>query len=458
MHADNPKCDVGMFEKENVSLGRSPLKILTLCGLTVFSFASRGQSVIGVNPMGALRPPGSTPLPFERGTSDLLAGPWDVTSQMSGYLGNLRYGPFWIHPRISYQFLHGTGLARFQKAGESGATELHTFSPGVAIELGDHWNIDYEAGLHEYVDPTLRDNVSHTLALTGRFTLQDWVFSFRQGYSQNAEILVDTAAQTTQQIHTTALSTHYSHSETLSYDFGVNQMIRLSPTYSDYSNWSTMEWINYALAPKVSTGLGFGIGYSSIGQSQFRPGVPSTSFVSEQVQGRVVVTPSDKVSLSASGGLEFQQTLRKYGENLVNPVFSLTASYQPLEQTVFSISGSRALSGGYFAGESSQVTAINLGVRQRLLGKLHLDLAGGYQQTEYQSLFLFPIDQQLFQFQNQGRNRGLSFQSRLSATLFQSFAVGVFYRYSENESNSNLFGRQFSYNSSQVGVDVGIRF
>jgi hypothetical protein len=111
-------------------------------------------------------------------------------------------------------------------------------------------------------------------------------------------------------------------------------------------------------------------------------------------------------------------------------------------------------------------TGVTADLNQRLLGKLSLDLNGGYSTTKY--LSSTSLSNQIGY--GAGRNDNYySFNARLSCPLLKRGTVSVFYQYSENSSsqtrylqyyqhNVPLSQSAFAYTSSQVGIEIGYRY
>ena len=219
-----------------------------------------------------------------------------------------------------------------------------------------------------------------------------------------------------------------------------------------------MDWLNYQFWPRLNAGLGVGLGYTT------QDGSPDS--INEQYQARVNWRATDKISFQLSGGLQDQQYLSGGAGDLVTPIFGATIQYQPFEQTRFSVSASRTVSPASFQNQTTESTGISADLNQRLLGKLYLDLSGGYATTKF--LSLATLANQI----GYGTGRtddSYSFSARLSCPLLKRATVSVFYQYSDNSSsqtgylqyyqtNIPLSQSAFAYTSTQVGFEIGYRF
>jgi hypothetical protein len=211
-------------------------------------------------------------------------------------------------------------------------------------------------------------------------------------------------------------------------------------------SWSTMDWLNYQFEPRFNAGLGAGFGYTIQDNS------PDSIY--EQYQARVKWRATDKISFQLSGGLHDQQYLSGGAGDLLSPIFDATIQYQPFEQTRISLSASGSVSASYFQNQVTENTGVSADLNQRLLGRLSLDLSGGYAKTKYVASATGPSTAA-------GRNDDVySFSARLTCPLLKRGSVSAFYAYSENSSSQSGFtsGSGFGYTSTQVGFEFRWRY
>ena len=258
---------------------------------------------------------------------------------------------------------------------------------------GDHWTLDYTPTLYFYSSSRFQNTVDHSVQLGWGMAYGDWFFSGSQGFASTSDPNVETAAQTGQKTYSTALNAAYQFNDKMSLDMGLSQNLDYIGNGASATNylqnlansksWSTMEWLNYQFWPRLNAGLGAGFGYT------VQDGSPDS--INEQYQAWVNWRATDKISFQLSGGLEDQQYLSGGASALVTPIFGATIQYQPFEQTRFSVSASRTVSPASFQNQTTKSTGISAGLNQRLLGRLYLDLSGGYNTTKFvASAFGFP--------------------------------------------------------------------
>jgi hypothetical protein len=162
----------------------------------------------------------------------------------------------------------------------------------------------------------------------------------------------------------------------MSLDLALNQNIVSADQFSSYSEWSTMDWLNYQFWPRLNAAVGVGGGHDNEDAS------PDMTF--EQLQGQVNWRATDKISFQLHGGVEDRQFLSGGAADLINTVFGATVQYQPFEQTKISLTGERVVSASYLQNNQvTESTGISVSLNQRLVKKLSLDLSGGYQTVKY---------------------------------------------------------------------------
>jgi hypothetical protein len=380
-----------------------------------------------------------TPSGTGAGASNLLAQPF-------------QFGPLVVRPHVLYRFLYGTGIS--WSPGQQQDMIVQQLSPGVLFDVGDHWTLDYTPTLNFYSSRDLKNTVDQSGQLGWGTAYDRWFFNVSQGISITSDPQVQTAAQTDQQNYSTAASASYQFNDNMSADLGLSQGFNIvsgsiSTNYllnlASSRSWSTTDWLNYAFWPWLNVGIGAGFGYNQ------QDGSPDTMF--EQYLARIRWRVTDKISFQLTGGLQDQHTLDGGTGDILTPIVDAGIQYQPFEHTRLSLGASRTLSPPVFQGQFTENNFVSANLNQRLLGKLFLDIGGGYGITKYIATSTA--------FSTSRSDDYYSFSARLSCLFPKRGTLSVFYQYSENSSSQSGFlapGSGFSYNSSQIGVEVGYRY
>ncbi len=356
-----------------------------------------------------------------------------------------QYGPVTLHPHVSYSFGYGTGIAAGKNNGQD--TIIQQLSPGLTVDLGRQWSLDYTPTMVFYSSRQLQDGVNHAASLNGGANYEDWQFSLMQSLSSSDSPTTETAAQTSQQNYTTALGANYVFNDKMSADFGVNQFFNLVENYQDSYNWSTMEWLSYAFAPRLNAGLGAGGGYT-ITENNSSMGRNNPDIINEQFQARINWRATDKISFQVSAGFEDQQFLASGYSDSLNPIFSASVQYQPFKVTQISLAASRTVSSSdyYIIAQSTEITSVNLSLNQRVLVKYNLNLGVGYIKTDYTSTF-GPVG-------DVRSDDTYSFNASFGRDFLKRGNWAITYQYLDNSSGAAGYGQR----SNQIGFQIGYRY
>jgi hypothetical protein len=184
--------------------------------------------------------------------------------------------------------------------------------------------------------------------------------------------------------------------------------------------------------------LGVGVGYDDVHLS------PDMLF--EQYQGRVQWRAMDKISFQLNGGLEDRQFLNTSASDALNPVFGGGIQYEPFEHTKISLNAERTVAVSDLQNQVTESVGFDGDLNQRLLGKLFLDLGGGYQNIKYVNSASGASSNRTDDY--------YYFNTRLSTTFLNRGTVAVFYQISSDSSTASGFG----FTSHQVGFEIGFAY
>jgi hypothetical protein len=371
-------------------------------------------------------------------------------------------GPFVIRPFVSYQFLYGNGLD--SSPGQQQNSIVQTLTTGVAIQEGSHWTLNYTPSFTFYSSSAFQNTINQNVDLQWGTTWRDWVLGASQGYSYSDNPQIETGGQTAFQTYSTAVNGTYAFNDRISTLLGLNQSLiyvgnsstNLALGLVDTRGWSTMDWLNDQLWPRLSAGIGLGAGYN---QQQDSP-----DSIYQQFQAQLNWRLTDKISFQLSGGLQEMEYLSGGASDLLTPIFTGGLQYQPFEQTKFSVSASRTVSTSPFENETIESTVITGDLNQRFFGWLTLDLNGGYSSGKF-----LASSASLIALSTARNDDVYSFNATLSCPFPKRGTVSIFYEYSQDTSTQNGFVRfgqygfslgssAFSYSSSQFGFDISYTY
>jgi hypothetical protein len=404
--------------------------------LLAFSFSTAAQNVLAPPPIEYSQ---AQPVlhPVTPNQTDMLATP-----PRAGNEPLFRWEGIQFRPHLLYRLSYGDGIQA--RPGEQSKTVINEFSPGILLNLGTHWSLDYTPTLRFYSSSRFRDNLDHEVGFHGGAVHGDWTLGLSQRYSSSSQPLVETGAQTDQENYSTAFNAGYHINSKLSLELAANQDLRFvgehdsTSQLTDTKTWSTMDWLNYQTIPQVGVAVGVGGGYTTMSAG--------SDMTYEQIQARLTWVPGTKLTVTVNGGVDERQFVDSGLPSLLNPIFGLAVSYHLFDPTTFNLSASRAINPSYFFNQVTETTQISLGLNQRLLKKLSLSLNGGYRQTTYKATVSgFDISRE---------DDYTFFTARLTTPFLKRGTAAIFYNSSENTSS----GSDFTFSSTQVGAELGYRF
>ena len=157
--------------------------------------------------------------------------------------------------------------------------------------------------------------------------------------------------------------------------------------------------------------------------------------------------PTNKLSLNVNAGAEHRKFKRSGTASLNRPTYGAAVYYQPLESTTLSLAGNRGVSTSYFANQVTDSTSWNIGLNQRLLQRISLNMSAGRTNSRY-----IPTARNFIAIARE--DTSYSYNVRLSTRFAERGTIGIFYQRTRNSSDVSVY----TFNSDQMGVEVGYRF
>lgn len=349
-----------------------------------------------------------------------------------------RWDQFVVRPHMDYQFIDAAGI--LAATNKPVNTTIQQISPGILINLGPHWSLDYTATIGLYSNPNFGTEFDHSVTLTGQTVYGSWTYGFLQTALISSSPLIEFGGQTDQEYFTTAVTGHHEDSQYISEDLGFYQNIQIFPGsgYENMRSWSTLDWLNYQPTSRFNIGIGPGLGYDN---ADFGP-----DSVFEQAQARLNWRASRALSFQLAGGIIETEFLGSQGaDDLFSPVYSGTIQFKPFAETEFSVYASRTVSPSAFVGEYSENSSVGCSLSQRFFGQIYFSLYGMYSDQEYVSSSVTADANRTDHY--------YSLSPRLSHSFLKRGNISIFYQYNSDRStvagysfSSNQFGAELSYN------------
>lgn len=332
-----------------------------------------------------------------------------------------------------------------------------TIEPAIALSLGgadgvNTLNFVYRPSLFLFLDNTHNDTVQQVVHLQAGHVFGHLSLSLGQdiqvldGTDLNSlndpagnQANTDVQGRNKHQIYNTQLSGSYDITGKVFLSGGGSFSADeyQSSSLASSQIFSGNLFVNYTYSDKLVVGLGGTGGYNTT-----NPSINDQTF--EQANVRLSYNATAKISLSASGGVEFRQ----FGsDSNISPVYTLAASYQPFDGTAITLSGSRnTMNSASLFGQDFAETTISASISQRFMQRFFLGFAAGYTNSNYFSTVSGVSD---------SRNDNFYYiDPSIDFNITRFWTFGAYYVHREDSSSFS----SFSFKDNQVGLRTKLTF
>jgi hypothetical protein len=312
--------------------------------------------------------------------------------------------------------------------------------------------LDYMPSVILFVDHSGDDAVEHLILLEGQYRFSRLTLNLSQevaildGANLNSTLdttgllaNLDVSARTRLNLFVTRLRANYELTGKL---FLTGEFDASIYDYHDFISSQIISgglYINYIVTPKLTVGVGGTFGWDFVED-------PNVDQTFQQANFRINYQATGKLGLSASAGVEVRQ-FDDHRSDYVSPVFELGAIYRPFAGTTITLTGGRRiLNSGFFANQDFATTYVVGRVQQRLLRRVYLGLAVGYENSDYFATTSGVIA---------NREDDYYFiEPSVDVLITRWLSVGAYYLHRQDCSNIDFF----SFYDNQVGVRATFRF
>lgn len=331
--------------------------------------------------------------------------------------------------------------------------------PMLTVGVGDiegrsenYLRLDYMPSIILFADHSNQDAVQHLILLEGQYRFSRLTLTLSQevdildGTNLNSTVdttglfaNLDVSGRTRLNLFVTRLRANYDLTGKL---FLTGEFDASIYDYPDFISSQMVSWglyVNYNVTGKLTLGVGGTFGLDFVED-------PSVDQTFEQANFRINYQATGKLGLSASAGVEVRQ-FDGHRSDYVSPVFELGAIYRPFDGTTVTLTaGRRILNSGFFVNQDFGTTYVVGRVQQRLLRRVNLGLAVGYENSDY-----FATTSGV----SAPRNDDYFFiEPSVDVLITRWLSVGAYYLHREDSSNLSFF----SFYDNQVGVRATFRF
>lgn len=283
-------------------------------------------------------------------------------------------GPVAVRPRLLYRYLNAEGLPFGNRRI---ASEIKTITPGIEVDLGNHWSADYSPTWTYYTARALRDTVDQSAGLKGTASGERWNLNFSESFNLAAPTLVETAQQTKERIWATALAGTYDFDSHLGAAVNASLNEHYGDLFPDTREWSTENWLTVHLSNHLTVALGPGAGYVEI------VGRPDMTY--ERYLARIDWQANARLFVNLKGGVENRHSRATNGKDMSSPLLEFAVDYLPFEPTRIALAYSQTVQNSYFQDQVTRSSSWSARLEQRLLGHLYTSVSWTHQETKYAS-------------------------------------------------------------------------
>jgi hypothetical protein len=422
---------------------KAVLPAAALLGAGVTSFA---QSVIMSLPEEPLN------APVVRQAQEAAQAPSDSRPAPSGRL--FSYGPVSLRTNLMYRFLKAEGLPSGARTIDS---DIQTITPTISLDFGSHWSVAYIPSWIYYSAHELDDTFDQAANIRGAVIGQVWTLLFNQDYSHTSPTLYETGRQTTQEVWSTSVSGSRSIGSRSRLDLN-GALVQNYPDFGkETRDWTTTDWFTVQVTPGLHVGVGPTFGYTEV--------INAPDMTYQRYMGRVGFSPTNKLSLSVDGGMEYRQTNSSASKDLKNPIIDASLNYRPFETTAVSLTYAHTVNPSLYDDQVSVGARWNLHFEQRLLVHFYFSADWSRSDTEYQGTSTVtpapvppdPTDPNSPPFipSKPGRKDTIdTFNCRLTTKILKRATIALTYQQTENQSSQLLFDTS----SKQYGIEINCAF
>jgi hypothetical protein len=380
-------------------------------------------------------------------------------------------GPLDLHARATALFYYDNNISLYdQQTVTDGITTTHrapplgddfilSVSPGVVVTkattLQDSrtaFSLDYSPSFIFFVKNNKENSIDQMVRFNAGYAFTKLTLGVAQDYVSTAGGVVDVGSRVNQDNYRTTANARYELTEKTFLQADGSYHITDYQTLSDSEEWSASTTVNYQFSPKTTLGLGLTVGQLFVteeSQSQYITTNKTNTVTRTTTQTQTYVGPTLRASYKTSEKTDISLSLggewRFYTDDSTSfgPVFTLTGSYYPSERTSLSLEAHRLeQNSAVLDGQNYISTGVSIAIRQKLRERL-----SGYASFSFDNLNYVSTQRGVHATRNDDY---FLLRYGLDAIIAQSWTVGIFHQYREDDSSD----KGFSFVNNQVGIQA----
>jgi hypothetical protein len=394
----------------------------------------------------------------------MLAGLATASAQESAPL--FQVGSVNVRPHATYSVVYDDNIFLEHKSKSLGTQGrpgrdhdfIHTFTPGVRLNAGDararqsaYFDANYQVNFSRFTRNSGANATDHnaSIALGGKLNrlhvaVEQSLMSASDADAKN----LAANGRVKRKTWGTKVDSDYEVSDKTSASLDLAQTIGdYNAALVDSVDRSAHLWLDYQVLPKVKAGIGGGIGYLQIDGTAANHN-PNSVYYNGQV--RLDWKATDKLSINASGGLQFMNIQEQGAADPTGAIFSLGATWKAAERTTVSLTGTRGRKVSNALGATlNEETSFSAQINHGLWEGVSVSLDGGYSLSHYKATSrstIAPLRDDNYFF----------FKPSLSYNFAERAQATVYYQYRRND--SDLAENRNDFYGNQVGLELSYRF
>lgn len=282
------------------------------------------------------------------------------------------------------------------------------------------------------------NRIDHQALLTAGWRYKATQLTYKGGLQQLGDATAETGRQTDRLEFENEVRVAWLPREKVTIEMaaGNRQSDYQDPTLFDSSKTYGEIAARFAYSPKTELGIAYQVARFKVSSSPDQD--------TQQLTGRVVWLPREKIRIDLEGGGEYRKVDR---DSQLNPVMQARAEWTPREGTsVYLTAYQKQDTSSFYAGQIYKVKGLTAGVAQRLGGNWSARLEGGVEKASYSRISGSGPS---------GRRDRIWFvRPALEYKISEDSNIALFYRISENSSNDSNFG----YDQQMAGIEFNYKF
>lgn len=353
------------------------------------------------------------------------------------FISLLHLGPFDLHPQVTAGATYDDNFTL--SASNERADWIWTVSPTLAAVAdnraegyGTLLTLEYSPSFVIFTQHGEHDGVNHHASLAASWAGSKLSLGLIQTFDQTEGGVVEVGQRLQQRQYTTQLASKYKLGERTSVELNPRLSIAETEGLIGYTEWGADSFLNRVITAKITGSAGGSFGYIEVSDGPIQ--------IYQRALARCTYALSGKVQLEASAGGEWREFHGGLSDTFT-PVFGIGGAYRPFEGTTITLEARRRDEISVaLTNQDYTATGVTLGIRQRIMERLHVTVTGSYDNRDYHASGTGVSAIR--------RDDLYTLRAGMGMNLGRHWTVDVFYQYSKDSTNDPTLG----FTDNQFGL------